>query len=228
MNILCTIPARLGSQRLPRKNLLSLAGKPMIAYSIEAALSSGLFDKAYVCTESSEIADIARNFGAEPVLVPAELCGDLVPSHAPCQWLVNHLREGGEHPEALVCLQPSSPLRTLEDIQNSVAAFQRGNYDFLVSVTSVDPHYFHWVVTRREDGTAGMYFGDTFLKERPLLPPVFRPNGSIKIAKPNRLREVGHFFGPNLGVVETPEERSVHVNNEFDFRLCENLLREAH
>src|ERR1700730_4006567 len=154
MKMLCTVPARLGSQRLPKKNVLPLAGKPMIAYSIEAALRSGLFDKVYVCTESSEIADIARNFGAEPVLVPAELCGDLIPSHAPCQWFVNHLREGGVTPETLVCLQPSSPLRTLEDIRNAVAAFQRGNYDFLVSVTPVDPHYFHWAVSRREDSTA--------------------------------------------------------------------------
>ena len=72
-----------------------------------------------------------------------------------------------------------------------------------------------------------MYFGSKFLMERPLLPPVYRPNGSIKIGRLDRLKELGHFFGDKLGTIETPEERSVHVATRFDFDICESLLSRA-
>jgi CMP-N,N'-diacetyllegionaminic acid synthase len=224
--MLCCIPARAGSKRLPGKNLLPLAGKPMIAYSIELALASAVFEAVYVCTEDPTISEVARRYGASvPILMPLELCGDLVPSHVPCQHLAERLAEQGQPKEILVCLQPTSPLRSLKDLQESVDHFVKDDLDFLVSVTPIDPHYFHWAIVPQEEGNCwGMYFGDEYMRERPLLPPVYRPNGSIKIARLDKLREVGHFFGPRLGVVETPEEHSVHVGNRFDFDLCQFLL----
>jgi CMP-N,N'-diacetyllegionaminic acid synthase len=229
--MICTIPARGGSKRLLRKNLRQLTGKPMIAYSIECALNTGLFDKVYVCTEDEEIARTAIPFGATvPELVPAELCGDLVASHIPCQYIAARVPDH-EKIDSLLCLQPSSPLRSPEDIRNAVDKFSEGEFDFLVSVTPVDPHDFHWAVVPNElpgENAAywKMFFGTKYLKERPLLPPVFRPNGSIKIAKLNALAATGNFFGEKLGVIETPVERSVHVAVEFDLSLCETLLRQ--
>ncbi len=223
--MLCAIPARGGSKRLPRKNVRNLGGKPMIAHSIEVARRSGLFDAVYVCTEDQEIAEVARSFGAEvPFLMPADLCGDLVASHVPCQRMAAHLAEQGTRIDTLVCLQPTSPLRSVEDLHSAVREFQTGRFDFVVSVTPVDPHYFHWVVAPGDDEFWRMYFGSQFLKERPLLPPVFRPNGSIKIARLPVLAQVGHFFGEHLGVAKTPEDRSVHVAEEFDLKLCEMIL----
>jgi CMP-N-acetylneuraminic acid synthetase len=84
-------------------------------------------------------------------------------------------------------------------------------------------------VPNEDDGAAGfwrMYFGNKYMKERPLLPPVFRPNGSIKIGRLPALGKTGHFFGERMGVIETPPERSVHVAVEFDLTLCEQILRE--
>jgi CMP-N,N'-diacetyllegionaminic acid synthase len=226
--LLCTIPARAGSKRLPGKNLLPLAGKPLIAYSIEAALASGLFSDVFVCTEDQAIADIAVRFGARvPVLVPAELCGDEVGSNVPCQYVADHLARLGQPRDILICLQPTSPLRSAEDILSGVNRFLRGDLDFLVSVTQIDPHYFHWAVAPGESGDWRMHFRDKYLVERQMLPPVYRPNGSIKIARLQPLRELGHFFGPRLGVIETPEERSVHVATQFEFDLCEFLLRKG-
>lgn len=223
--MICTIPARGGSKRLPRKNVRELAGKPLIAYSIETALETGLFDQVFVCTEDEQIARIARQFGANvPELVPAELCGDLVASHIPCQFIEAHLPIHGEI-ESLVCLQPSSPLRNAQDICNAVERFSGGQFDFVVSVTPVDPHDFHWAIVPGEEEYWKMFFGSQYLKERPLLPPVYRPNGSIKIAKLSALAAIGHFFGARLGVIETPVERSVHVAVEFDLKLCETILR---
>jgi CMP-N,N'-diacetyllegionaminic acid synthase len=223
--MLCAIPARGGSKRLPRKNLRILAGKPLIAHTIECAKQSGLFDEVYVCTEDEEIAEVARSYGASvPFLMPEELCGDLVASHIPCQHLAAELAAHGRAADTLVCLQPSSPLRSAEDITAAVEKFQHGDFDFLVSVTPVDPHDFHWAVVPNGSEHWHMYFGSQYMKERPLLPPVFRPNGSIKIARLPVLAQTGHFFGERMGVIETPPERSVHVATEFDLKLSEFIL----
>lgn len=225
--MLCAIPARGGSKRLPRKNLRALAGKPLLAHTIEVARKSGLFESVYVCTDDSEIADVALSFGANvPILMPEELCGDLIASHIPCQHLAAHLATHGCSTDTLVCLQPTSPLRAVDDLKAAVNRFQGNGFDFLVSVTQVDPHDFHWAVVPNGEDYWHMYFGNEFMKERPLLPPVFRPNGSIKIARLAALAEVGHFFGERMGVVQTLPERSVHVAVEFDLKLCELILAE--
>lgn len=222
---ICTIPARAGSKRLPAKNLMSLLGKPMLAYSIETALKSDLFQEVYVCTEDPEIASIAEQYGAKvPILMKPEVCGDLVPSHVPCQSMASFLTSQGQLIDTLVCLQPTSPLRSVEDLQKGVNRFFEDSLDFLVSVTPIDPHYFHWALQPDEEGAWEMYFGSTYMRERPLLPPVYRPNGSIKIANLENLKKIGNFFGNHLGVVETPEERSIHVATQLDFEFCEFLL----
>ncbi len=219
--VFCAIPARGGSERLPRKNLLRLRGVPLIVYSIAAARESGCFDEVFVCTDDAEIAAVARDHGASvPSLVPAEVAGPLIPSHRACQWMHEHL---GSDADVLVCLQPTSPLRAAEDVLAGLARFGRGDVDFVVSVTPIDPHYYHWAVAEGEAGWA-MVFGSRYLIERPLLPPVFRPNGSIKIGSMDALRRAGHFFAPPFGVVETPEDRSVHVATAFDLAVCEAVL----
>lgn len=225
--MLCVIPARAGSKRLPRKNLRTLSGKPLIAHTIEAARQSELFDAVYICTEDQEIAEVAREHGASvPFLMPENLCGDLVASHIPCQHLAADLAARGHAFDTLVCLQPTSPLRGIDDIKAAVEKFRHSNFDFLVSVTPVDPHDFHWAVVPNGNEYWHMYFGGQYMKERPLLPPVFRPNGSVKIASLSALAQTRHFFGERMGVIETPPERSVHIATEFDLKLCEFILAE--
>lgn len=240
-DLLCAIPARSGSERLPEKNIKPLSGKPMLAYSIETAFDTGLFDEVFVCTDDPDYADIAREYGATvPVLMPEDLCGPMVPSHEPCQYLAAWLEdERGDQWKTLVCLQPTSPLRASKDIIKGVEKFSEseptGNetgtatenrtYDFVVSATKIDPHYFHWAIEPNDgDSYWSMYFGDQYMRERPLLPQMYRPNGSVKIADIDALADRGNFFGDRLGVVETPEERSIHVGTAFDFELCEFLL----
>jgi CMP-N-acetylneuraminic acid synthetase len=197
----------------------------MVAYSIEAAQQTVSFDDVYVCTDDAEIADIARDYGATvPYLMPDELCTDLSGSHEPCLHLADHLAEEGDPRETIVLLQPTSPLRLPVDIEDGLAEFQSGNYDFVVSVTHIDPHYFHWAMKERDDGYWQMHFGDRYLQERPTLPDRYRPNGSIKIADLDALAETGHFFGDNCGVIETPMERSVHVGTQYEFDITEFLM----
>jgi len=224
---MCAIPARGGSKRLARKNVRELAGKPLIAYSIEAAHDAG-FREVYVCTEDAQIAEVAVRYGAlVPRLMAEELCGDLVASHVPCQFLASELAKTGRSFESLLCLQPSSPLRSADDIRGAIGVYNKGDFDFVVSVTPIDPHYFHWAVAPVNQPYWKMYFGTQYLKERPLLPVVCRPNGSIKIAKLSALATLGNFFGERMGVFETPEERSVHVATEFDLTVCKAILSES-
>ncbi len=199
----------------------------MIAYSIIEAIDTGLFDTVYVATEDKEIAAVARKYGAVvPILVPNKLCGDLRPSWEPCLYLVDHLKntEGKEF-ENLICLQPTSALRKSIDITNGIKCFKKGSYDFLLSVTPIDPHYFHWAVVPEKGGKHWrLYFGNKFMKDRHLLPGVYRPNGAIKIANIETLRKYKNFFGPNLGASTMPEERSLHVINAGDLKIASALL----
>jgi len=222
-DLFCAIPARGGSERLPRKNLALLAGLPLIAHSIRAARAAGCFAEVHVATDDPEIAAVARDHGAVvPTLAPAELTGPLVASHRPCQWLHAEL---GSRAEVLVCLQPTSPRRSADDIRAGIERFRRGDVDFVVSVTRIDPHYFHWAVVRDEQENGRLYFErEGFIAiERPLLPPVYRPNGAIKIGRLDALKRAGHFFARPFGTIEMPEERSVHVAEQFHLDLCRLL-----
>ncbi len=223
MNPLCVIPARRGSKRLPHKNILPLAGKPMVTYSIEAALASQVFDRVFVSTEDDEIATIAERAGAIAHRRPAELAGDLVSATDVCLEVADSLSAIGADHDAIVCLQPTSPLRTATDVKESWERMLTTGADYLVSVTPIDPHYFHWAVHQQDTGWR-MFFGDRFLVERPLLPPVYRPNGAIKIGKTEKLRRTRNFFGDRLEVHAMPEERAVHIATQFDFDLAEHLL----
>ncbi len=222
-DILLAIPARGGSKRLARKNLLAIDGKPMIAHTIEAAQQSKLAADVYVCTEDDEIADVAGQYGAQVFRIPAEMAEDNISSTTPCLALYDHLLAQGAHIEYLFNLQPSSPLRTADDITGSLARIREANADYLVSVTPIDPHYFHWALLEKE-GDWAMYFGSEFLRERLYLPDVYRPNGAIKLARAAKLRETGHYFGKNLSVYEMPEERSVHVATRFDFLCVQGII----
>jgi len=216
---LCVIPARRGSKRLPEKNVAQLGGRPMLAWTIDAALESSLFDRVLVSTEDSAFAELTRELGATPHARPLELAGDLVSATDVCLDAL----EAHRGYDAVVCLQPTSPLRTSGDVRGAWERFLVSGADFLVSVTPIDPHYFHWAV-EPEGEWWHMVFGDRYLIERPLLPPVHRPNGAIKIGRSGPLRERRDFFGPHLAAYEMPEERSVHVAEPFDLLLAESLL----
>ncbi len=228
MKPLCVIPARIGSKRLPRKNVALLGGRPLLAWTVEAALESQLFAAVHVSTEDPGVASLATALGAVAHPRPLALAGDLVSATDVCIDVLEARAALGERHDAVVCLQPSSPLRDARDVRASWERFTATGADFLVSVTPIDPHFFHWAVEPEPDsGWWRMHFGDRFLLERPLLPPVHRPNGAIKIGLAGPLTELRNFFGPRLTTYEMPEDRSVHVAEPFDLRLAESLVAPA-
>ena len=142
---------------------------------------------------------------------PAALAGDEVTNVEVSLLVHDTLAEAGDQHDAIVCLQPSSPLRDGDDIRSAWTRFVETGRDFLVSATAVDPHHFHWALERRADGTYGMLFGDRYMKLRQKLPEFYRPNGAIKIARVDALRERRNFFGPSLDISIIDEARSIHV-----------------
>jgi CMP-N-acetylneuraminic acid synthetase len=227
---LCVIPARAGSQRLKGKNLAHLLDRPMIAYTIEAARDSELFDEVFVATESEAIAAVARSHGATvPGLNPPELAADNRTTGEVAAHLHRKLAEEGRDYDVIYCLQPSSPLRTARHVAEAWHAFVAQDVNFLVSATVIDPHYFHWALTD-EGGAWRFYFGTKFLKDRLELPDFYRPNGAIKIARAEQFIATGpffHFFGEPLGTYRMAEEVSVHVATRTDLLLCEAILAEG-
>ena len=138
MNVLGVIPARGGSQRIPRKNIALCAGRPLLSYTCEAALGSRLLTRTVLSTEDEEIAAMARNEGMEVLVRPGHLAQAETPM-APV--LLDVLERLGE-PDALVLLQPTSPLRTSRHIDEAVSLFLDQSADSVVSVR-LAPHIFH-------------------------------------------------------------------------------------
>jgi len=221
---LCVIPARCGSKGLRDKNILDLHGKPVIVYTIEACIESGLFQNVYVATDSKLYADIAEEYGAKiPFLLPNEMTEDSVSSTEP---LMLFCRELIDDSELLWCMQPTSPLRTAEDIVGAYKHFENDTAcEFVLGTTEIDPHYFHWALEENEDGVSDLYFGKNMLVDRnKLKPTVYRPNGAIKAGKRSSVMKWRHFFGDNIKRFGMPEERSIHIRSQFDLDMCELIL----
>jgi len=168
--VLGVVTARAGSKGLPGKNTKLLAGKPLIAYTIEAALAAGVFDRLIISTDDERAATIARELGCEvPFTRPAALSADDTP-HLPVMvhaaaWLRDH---DGYRPEWTMILMPTSPLRQPRHIIDSVELAVRSGADSVVSVDEVLPH-FHPLRTVSVDaaGWARLYVGDRPVRERP-------------------------------------------------------------
>lgn len=226
MNTICVIPARGNSKRLPNKNILNFCGKPLLYQTFQAAKKSKIFDRIIVSTEDKKIKDIATKLNIEVLERAKSLSEDEVSATDVCIDVINKIESKKTIIDHVICLQPTSPLRSHIDIQNAFMKYKSANANFLVSVTKVDPHYFHWAMNKKNNKWE-MYFGKKYLKERLYLPCVYRPNGAIKIAKKNKMIKTKNFFGSKLEVYEMPYERSIHIAYAVDFEIAQYLKKKS-
>lgn len=233
-SVLGLITARGGSRSIPRKNVLPLAGKPMIAWTIEAAQESRSVNRLLVSTDDEEIGEVAREYGAEvPFLRPPELAQDAsshlsVVAHA-LDWAQE---EGRPAPDYVLLLQPTSPLRLPEDIDCAVALAVEHEADSVVGVTV--PH--HHPRLARQVGEGGML--ERFTAEtatpgrsdarRQALPAVYVLNGAIYLTRTIVLRAEGTFEPRRTFPYIMPPERSLEADDLWEFHLIELLMREKH
>lgn len=218
---IAVIPARGGSKGLRRKNILPLGGLPTLSYTVRAAQQSKVFDEIIVVSDDEEILGVAADDGATTMRESDEMAGDTVSSTVPVLWALEEL---GEDFDFVWNLQPTSPLRTPGDIVAAAQALaDNPEADFLASVTPIDPHYFHWALKPTADGYNELWFPD-FLVDRSLLPPVFRPNGAIKVGRPTQLTAKGSVFAPRMITSEIEDHRSIHIRSAWDLELAEFVV----
>ena len=220
------IPARGGSKRLPRKNLLPLAGKPLIAWTIEAALNSRQLHRVIVSTDDEEIASVARKYGAEvPFMRPAELASDTATGLDAILHALRTLEANGEHFDYLVNLQPTSPLRSSDDIDRAVALLLGRQADAVISVCPSD-HPPEWANTLPADGSLAKFFRPGIRNIRSQdLPMTYRLNGAIYIYQCARLLcSCSLEMDDNSYAYIMPRERSVDIDTALDFRVAEAIL----
>lgn len=223
---IAVIPARANSKRVPRKNIRLFLGKPIIAYTIEAALASGLFARVIVSTDSEEYAEIARQFGAEtPFLRGDALAGDHVPISAVTVDVLERLDpDGSLYPD--VCqLMANCPLRTAEDIQDSYRQFSESGARTQISVTRSGWLNPWWAMTRDDQYHLEPIFKEALTQRSQDLPALFVPTGAVWWAKSAVLRKEKTFHTPDRRGWEIPWFRAVDIDDEDDWLLAKALMQ---
>ena len=227
--VLGLVPARGGSKRLPGKNLLPLAGRPLLEWTARAALAASTLDRVLLSTDSPEIATAGRACGLEvPFLRPAELAGDTVTDRPVLLHLLDWLRDtDGQDPELLVLLRPTTPFKTAELIDRAVQRLRESGADSLRTMTlAAGVHHPYWMYV--DDGKGGMRSvmadSDPARHARSQdLPPVWRLNGVVDVLRPAVIRAGERIYGERMAMLEVPEELAVDIDTELDFRICQML-----
>ena len=221
LKIIAIIPARGGSKGVRRKNIKALAGKPLIGYTIEAALKSKVFDRVVVSTEDEEIAEIAVRYGAEVIIRPAVLATDTAPTEPVTEHAVTYLEKGEDYkPDIIVLLQATSPFRNSKHIKEAMNEFLRNDYDSLLSVCP--SHAFIWRLTGNEASPINYDFKNRPRKQDML--PEYRENGAIYITKHEILMKEHNRLGGKIGLYVMSEEDSLEIDRELDFWICEQTI----
>lgn len=230
MRVLGLIPARGGSKGIPRKNIRSLLGKPLLQYTAEAARESKLLNRVIVSTEDNEIAEVARRCGVEvPFLRPAALAADDTPSLRVVEHAVRWMEEQGESYDALCLLQPTSPLRRAADIDGCIETLSRTGADSVITVLAVPAeHNPHWVYFRDGDGTLHLSTGESQpIPRRQDLPPAYHRDGAVYVVRWDVVAGGRGLFGGRTVGYEVERERSVNIDSPEDWSRAERALREA-
>jgi CMP-N,N'-diacetyllegionaminic acid synthase len=227
MSIVAIIPARGGSKGIPRKNLVQIAGRPLIAYAIEAARSAVSIDRVLISTDDSEIADVSRELGAEvPFQRPLEFADDLAPMLGVLRHALAWLETQGVVVEALVLLQPTSPLRTAHHIEEAVTLFRSAPASSVVSVVEV-PHQFSPVSVMKltDQGTLSPFLGDkVIVTRRQDKPKAYARNGpAVLVCHSDTLRS-GELYGTNCVPYFMSKEDSLDIDTQHDLILAERVL----
>jgi len=226
--LLGVITARGGSKRLPAKNVLDLAGKPLIAWTIEAGLKSRYIDELIVSTEDEEIAEISKNYGANvPFMRPKELSADNVhPVEAVINAIKYLLNEQKKEFEYVLMLQPTSPLRNGHDIDKAIEFLFSKKADALVSVCEAEHSQLCYNTIPENLSMKNFLRDDLKSKMSQDVPTWYRVNGAIYISKTKKILEEGTFFlKDNIFAFLMDVKSSVDIDSLVDFKLAEILMQ---
>lgn len=222
MSVVALIPARGGSKRLPGKNLAACGGRPLLEWAARSALDAATIDNALLSTEDETVAEAGRRFGLEvPFLRPPEIAADDTPMLPVMQHALAWAKEHLGPVEALVLLQPTSPLRTAAHVDEAVTAFLASDAESLVSVVEIS-HIHHPIVAYRIDsGRLAPYFPDPPSEG----PPAYSRNGpAILIDRPAVIERGERLGEPLIPYLMAPED-SIDIDTPLDLEIADVLLR---
>lgn len=225
MNNLAVITARSGSKGLKDKNIKMLGDRPLLAYSIEAALDSGMFNTVFVSTDSEQYAQIARQYGADvPFLRSEEIAGDHASSWDAVREAVGQYEKLGQRFDTIALLQPTSPLRSADDIVKGYQLFAEKEADYVIGVCRTE-HSPLWCNTLPEDMSMdGFISKEIDSKPRQELPDYYRINGALYIVRVSALDGVDDMYHQGCYAYVMPPERSIDIDTSFDFKVAELFM----
>ena len=227
LSVLGIIPARGGSKGVPRKNIRPLAGKPLLAYTAEAALDARRLAAVVLSTEDSEIAEVGRQSGLEvPFLRPMELARDSSPTLPVVQHMLDWMEKHGRRYDAICLLQPTSPFRGSGMIDGCIELLERTGADSVVTVLAVPPENNpHWVYFADDTGRLRLSTGESApIPRRQDLPAAWRREGSIYVTRRDVTMEQNSLYGANLIGYAVAGSYSVNIDGPEDWARAERLL----
>jgi CMP-N-acetylneuraminic acid synthetase len=223
--VLSIIPARGGSKGLPRKNIIDLVGRPLIAWTIEASKNSKYITKTIVSSDDKEILDISVEYGAEIIKRPDNLASDTATSEAVVKHTIDYLESMGEVFDIVVLLQPTSPLRNCRDIDSAFKAMFNSSATAVISTYEFD----NKILKTFKEGSNGFLEGVSNNKypfmRRQDLPSVYMPNGAIYIVNIDAFRISGGFMTDRTSCYVMPITRSLDVDTESDLKSIERIIK---
>jgi CMP-N-acetylneuraminic acid synthetase len=220
------LPARGGSKRFPRKNVVSLLNKPLLIYAIEAAFESNIFSKVCVSSEDDEILELAAKYGASLVLKrPANLSSDRTPLKEVCAYIIDSFEKQGIHYREFGLLLPTNPLRTAQDICEAYTTFKNSDANFCMSLVKFSHPPQRAVCIR--SGYVEPYWGNEFMTQTQKLESLYRHDGSIIFANTRAFMDKKEFYGEKVVPFFIPQDRSVDIDSRLDLTWAEFLLSKA-
>lgn len=226
MYILGIIPARGGSKSIPKKNIRQLAGKPLIAYSIETAKKCKMLNRTIVSTDDPEIAEVSKKYGGDvPFIRPKDLSMDDTPMVPVLKHAVSFIEKDADvNVDIVVLLDPTSPFRRVEDIENCIKKLEHSDTDSAVTVCEVEHNPYFVMMEMKGEKLVPLISSDKVITRRQDAPKVYRLNAAVYAIKRDILMNENKIITKNTEAVKMPEELSAHIDHEIDIQFAEFLL----
>ena len=222
MKIHCVILARGGSKGIPRKNIINFCGKPLIAWTIEQCLSSKYIANVWVSSDSKEILDVAEEYGAQVILRPNNISGDLASSEAAWLHAIEEIQKSTKI-DLVLAPQVTSPLREVKDINAAIELFKKGKYDSMFSA-SVSDDLFYWQESNNIIESVNYDYKNR--KRRQDSKEQIIENGSFYLFKPKVIKKELNRFGGKIGFSKMSFWKMFEIDDADDIRMCSALMKE--
>lgn len=223
--IVAIIPARGGSKGIPKKNIVPVSGKPLIAWTIEAARKSKYVDKVVVSSDSDEILKVASKYRAEPIKRLAELATDTALPEPVIRHTLSCLKKAGYVPDILVYLQPTSPLRTHKDIDQAFDKFFHSKATAAISVIEIDKKYLKAFVSDNRGFLKGAVNNKFPFMNRQLLPSIYMPNGAIYIITISAFKKFNRLLSDKTAPYIMSFEKSIDIDTPDDLKKLRKIIK---